>query len=133
MKTSLPFLAVLGVGVALGLATAGGAAAQPSQLPLPDTSSAAPAGAAPPAADDLINADYSLKQREDRLAALLSSSRADGTLGKAEYARASGELSAINASEDRLRRRNHGELTDAETFRLEGRIKTLIASLRWAR
>ena len=127
-----PYLAACGLGLALGFGMVGVAAAQPSILPPPDASSAAPAQrAAPPAADDLINADYSLKQREDRLAALLDSSLADGSLGKPEYARASSELAAINVTEDRLRRGNHGELADTQTFRLEGRIKTLIASLRW--
>ena len=131
---SLPrFLAACGLAMALGFGMVGVAVAQPSQLPPPDTSGAAAAGSRSPptAADDLINADYSLKQREDRLATLLQSSLADGSLGKPEYARASNELAAINATEDRLRRANHGELTDTQTFRLEGRIKTLIASLHW--
>ena len=134
MKSRLPSLAACGCALALGLTVVGGeAASQPSQLPPPDSSSAAPGvSRAPPAAvDDLINADYSLKQREDRLAALLDGSLADGSLGKPEYVRAHDELAALQATEDRLRRRNHGELTDTQTFRLEGEIKTLISSLQW--
>jgi hypothetical protein len=127
MNTLQRFLAACGVCFSM----VGVAAAQPAQLPPPDTNPAGPAASRPAPADDLINADYSLKQREDRLAALLASSLADGTLSKPEYARASNELAAINATEDRLRRRNHGELTDTQTFRLEGEIKTLIASLQW--
>ena len=129
MKRHLPFLAAGGACVAL----AGVAAAQPSQWPPRDASGPAPAASAPTptAADDLIRADYSLKQREDRLAALIDSSLADGSLGKPEHDRAHDSLASIQATEDRLRRRNHGELTDTQTFRLEGQIKTLIASLRW--
>jgi hypothetical protein len=129
MNTLRRFLATCGAGLALTSI----AMAQPSQLPLPDTSSPPPAAnrPAPAAADDLVNADYSLKQREDRLTALLDSSLADGSLGKPEYARGRDSLAAILATEDRLRRLNHGELTDTQTYRLESRIKTLVASLRW--
>jgi len=119
-----------GAGLALALGAAGMAVAQPSSLPPPPIANA-PAASGPATADDLIRADYSLKQREDRLAALLDSSLADGSLSKAEHARARGELAAIQAREDAIRRRHHGELTDTTTFRLEGRIKALIASLRW--
>lgn len=130
----LPFLVASGIGVALSFGRAGVPAAQPSSLPPPATNSASSAGAnrpAPPEADSLIRGDFSLKQREDRLAALLDRSLADGSLGKAEYSRARGELAAIQAREDGIRQRHHGELTDTTTFRLEGRIKALIASLRW--
>lgn len=131
MKPLLPSPVACGVGVLFALGLACVAAAQPSVLPPP---SAPPAGAsrpAPPEADNLIRGDFSLKQREDRLAGLLDRSLADGSLGRAEYSRARGELAAIQAREDGIRRRHHGELTDTTTFRLEGRIKALIASLRW--
>lgn len=136
MKPLLPFLAACGLSSALVLGMAGETVAQPSALPPPDTSSASRAGASqnmPAAADELIRADFSLKQREDRLGALLDSSVADGSLGHREHARASAALDAIRAAENRMRLRNHGELTDADTFRLEGHIKTLIASIRWKR
>jgi hypothetical protein len=133
MKSLPPFRAACGAGLALGLSLSGVAAAQPSALPPPPTGSVPPAAIhpAPAAADDLIHGDFSLKQREDRLAALLNSSVADGSLSRAEYSRARGELAAIQAREDSIRQRHHGELTDTTTFRLEGRIKALIASLRW--
>jgi hypothetical protein len=131
MKPFLPLLPACGVGVILALGIAGVAAAQPSSLPPPPSSNAPAAASGPAAADELIRADFSLKQREDRLAALLDSSVADGSLSKAEYSRARGDLAAIQAREDAIRRRHHGELTDTTTFRLEGRIKALIASLRW--
>jgi hypothetical protein len=130
MKPFLPYLAACGVGLTLWLDMAGVAAAQPSALPPPPIANA-PAASGPAAGDDLIRADFSLKQREDRLAALLESSVADGSLGRAEFTRARGELAAIQAREDGIRRRHHGELTDTTTFRLEGRIKALIASLQW--
>jgi hypothetical protein len=132
MKPLLPCLAACAVGAGLSLAISGAATAQPSALPPPDTNSASPTGQnAPPEADNLINGDFSLKQREDRLAALLSSSLADGSLSKAEYSRANAELATIRAAENRMRQRNHGELTDTDTFRLEGHIKALIGSIRW--
>ena len=131
MKSPLPLPAVFRVGVMLALGVAGVVVAQPSALPPPPIGAAPPAASRPATADELIRGDYSLKQREDRLAALLDSSVADGSLSKAEHSRARGELAAIQAREDAIRRRHHGELTDTTTFRLEGRIKALIASLRW--
>jgi hypothetical protein len=130
MKPSLPLLPACGVGVMLALGMAGVASGQPSALPPPPIENPA-AASGPAAADELIRADFSLKQREDRLAALLDSSVADGSLSKAEHSRARGELAALRAREDAIRRRHRGELTDTTTFRLEGRIKALIASLRW--
>lgn len=131
MKPHLPFLAACGAGMTLVLAVAGVAAAQPSSLPPPPIDNTPAAASGPAAADDLIRGDFSLKQREDRLAALLNSSVAVGSLSRAEYSRARGELAAIQAREDGIRRRHRGELTDTTTFRLEGRIKALIASLHW--
>lgn len=130
MKPSLSSLAACGVGLMVWLDIVGVAAAQPSALPPPPIANA-PAASGAAAGDDLIRGDFSLKQREDRLAALLESSVADGSLSGAESTRARGELAAIQAREDSIRRRHHGELTDTTTFRLEGRIKALIASLRW--
>lgn len=75
--------------------------------------------------------DWSLKEREDRLADLLSASLASGDIDPAEAGRLQAELADIRASEDRLRRRNNGELTDSETFRLEGRLRGAAASIHW--
>jgi hypothetical protein len=75
--------------------------------------------------------DWSLKQREDRLVALVDSSLAEGDLDRAEAERVKAELAQIEASEDRARRRHDGELTDSETFRLEGRIHSLAGGIHW--
>lgn len=113
---------------------AGGVAAQPTHMPLPPTGDMSPAtddSGIPPAIESVVGGDLSLPQREDRLGALLETSVADRTLGQAEYRRASDELAAIKATEDRLHRRNHFQLTDTDTFRLENRIKPLATSIRW--
>jgi hypothetical protein len=131
MRTLLPYRGICGVGLALGLGFWAVATAQPSRLPPPETVIVSPLGESQSAADGLSRADFSLKQREDRLAALLDRSVADGSLGHREHARASAGLAAIRAAENRMRLRKQG--ADADTFRLEGHIKTPIAYGRWKR
>jgi hypothetical protein len=127
---------------ALGLAIAGAASGQPDR---------SPAAAGPPATGQTVSPlaprvhgdeaavgevdrpDWSLTQREDRLGSDLDKSVTDGSLGQQEYARAAAALADIRATENRLRGQNHGQLTDTETYRLEGRIRTLAASIHWKR
>ena len=128
--------------LAAALAIAGAACAQPPGPPEGQGPPVTGQTVIPPAdyvhgdasaVNDLDRPDLSLSQREDRLGAELEKSVADGSLGQHEYARASAALADIRATEDRLRKASHGELTDGETFRLEARIKTLAASIHWKR
>lgn len=123
------------LALALAALGAGAALAQPTRLPLPPESPpVAPYEAGPLEGSPsvrVISGAYTLHQREERLEALLKSSVADGSLGRHEYARAGHALEAIRATEDRVRRAHHGELSDTATFRLEGRLRTLAASIRW--
>ena len=117
-----------------GISLAGAARAQVFPLPPPPslnpTVPAAPSPETPSVG--VIGSDATLHQREDRLRDRLTRARADGTLEAAEYQRARHELGDIGRTEARLRLRNHGELTDDETFRLEGRLKALAESVHWA-
>lgn len=137
MKTSPPLPATRAsqvIAVAIVGAATVAAAGQPTALPLPGSNGDPPAAESPgpaSAVDSVIGGDLSLQQREDRLAALLDRSVADGSLGRDEYRHARVALAAIGATENRLRHRNQGELTDTETFRLESRIKALAGSIRW--
>jgi hypothetical protein len=119
------------IAIMLGLTLAGAAWPQPTPQPPPMSPVPPGSGAEQSPALDLIQGDFTLHRREDRLGAVLDRSVADHALGQAEYGRASRALADIRASEDRLRARHNGELTDSETFRLEGRLKTLAASLHW--
>jgi hypothetical protein len=130
------------VAAGLSLAISGAASGQPAGPPEEERPPVTGQTVTPPAAavhgdESAVGAidhpDWSLAQREERLGADLDKSIADGSLGHAEYARAHAALVEIRAAEDRLRKRNHGELTDSETFRLEGRIKLLAASIHWKR
>ncbi len=128
--------------LAASLWAAGGAGAQPARTPdappavtgqtvVPPSAPTERAEGEP--AYSLDRPDWSLKQREDRLAELADSSLASGALDPAEAARVKAALAQIEASEDRARRRHDGELTDAETFRLEGRLRALAGDIHWAR
>jgi hypothetical protein len=134
MKFPTAAMALIGFSMALGAAPAGAQPGPPPGQPTPNTGQ----NVVPPPDvirsgtmrdDPLDGPDYSLRQREDRLAARLAANHAEGSLSPGEYARDKAELADIQTTEDRLRRRNNGELTDSETFRLEGRLKTLAATL----
>jgi hypothetical protein len=142
MKLPSPALFAGPLGLALALALGAAPHGRAQALPPPDSPRPATGQTVTPPAPRILpeaprdfsvdHPDLSLKQREDRLEALVTSSLASGALNRAEAERVKAALAGIEASEDRLRRRHGGELIDSETFRLEGRIHTLAADIHWA-
>jgi hypothetical protein len=127
---------------ALALAISGAAVGQPDRSregepPPPTGQTVSPLQTHAPVdlslTDELDHPDWSLAQREDRASTILANAVAHGSLGHTEYARAHDELVSIQATEDRWRKANHGELTDTQTFRLESRLNSLAASIHWKR
>jgi hypothetical protein len=133
----LPGASTLALVLALGAAPVGHAQALPAPGGPPPVTGQTVTPPAPrlfpetPRDFSVDHPDLSLKQREDRLDALVNSSLASGALNLAEAERVKATLASIEASEDRLRRRHGGELIDSETFRLEGRIHSLAADIHW--
>ena len=126
------------VALALGVLVAGAAGAQPTRLPLPPPPMAAPPPRVQAPSDDAPavgatpSADPTLHERQTRVAALIDQSLADGTITPAEARDARRRLTDIRQTEDRLRRRQQGVISETETFRLEGRLKDLAARVRHA-
>ena len=138
MKQPNAIFAIPGAALLAGLAAWGVVHGQPSSLPLPPPPPDQPvapifAGAPPPTAPPpvvLPRQDASLHEREDTLDAALDIALRDGTIDKTLGAQARLELDDIRYTEDRLRHRQGGQLTDAETFRLEGRLRALARIVR---
>jgi hypothetical protein len=78
----------------------------------------------------LPRAAATLHEREDGLDALLDAALRDGTIDKTVGARARMELDSIRYTDDRLRIRNNGQLTDAEAYRLDARLRALAVIIR---
>ena len=120
----------------LGILIAAPSVAQPTHLPLPppDMTAAPPKANQPPSGPATVaespSADPTLHEREARVGVLIDQAVSDGSISPSQARKARGELTAIKQMEDRLRRRHHGEITETETFRLEGRIKALAATVR---
>jgi len=134
MKISTPILATSAAALVFGLAAWSAANGQPSPEPPPPAEPVAPifAGAPPPTAPPVVlpRRPATLHEREDRLDAFLDAGLHDGSIDQALGASARLELDAIRYTEDRLRRRNNGELTDADAFRLDARLQRVSEIIR---
>jgi hypothetical protein len=132
MKKPIWITAIPGAASALGLAVASGAQGQPTPMPpspsqtpvAPLFRDSSPPPAVPPP-DIPPRRALTLHDREDALDAALDAGLHEGTIDKAVGAQARMDLDSLRFTEDQLRHRNHGELTDAETFRLDGRLRDL--------
>jgi len=134
MKISTHILAASGAALVLGVAAWSAANGQPSLGPPPPAEPVAPifAGAPPPTAPPIVlpRRPATLHEREDSLDALLDAELHDGTIDQTVGAGARLELDSIRYTEDRLRRRHNGELTDTDAFLLDARLQKVSQIIR---
>lgn len=137
MKMHAKMLTSSAIALVLGLSNLGAAVAQPSLAPPPPAAEGpvAPIFAGPPPPTPappiaLPRHPATLHEREDRLDALLDDALSHGVLDPVVGANARFELDSIRYTEDRLRRRNNGKLTDADTFALDARLKKVSQIIR---
>jgi len=134
MKISKHILATSGAAVVLGLAAWSAANGQPSPEPPPPAGPVAPifAGAPPPTAPPVVlpRRPATLHEREDRLDALLDAELHDGSIDPTVGAGARMELDSIRYTEDRLRGRHGGELSDTDAFQLDARLQRVSEIIR---
>jgi hypothetical protein len=138
MKKSTRLPAIRCAALVLGLTAWSAVHGQPSALPpapkadvpvAPVFAHPPPPTSAPPPTV-LPHAAATLHEREDGLDALLDAALRDGAIDKAAGARARMELDSIRYADDRLRIRNNGQLTDAEAYRLDTRLRALDVIIR---
>lgn len=78
------------------------------------------------------NGNWTLRQREEWLNDRLDRSLKDGSIDRAEYARANIEMSDLRRGEDQMRDSAHGQLTDNQTADLKIRLDAMAARIHWA-
>ena len=139
MNNPIRILMIPGTALALGLAVGSAVEGQPTPMPpSPSQTPVAPVfrdSSLPPAApppDVPPRRALTLHDREDALDAALDAGLTDGTIDKAVGAQARLDLDSLRFNEDQLRHRNHGELTDGETFRLDRRLRDLAVVINGA-
>ena len=137
MKISTHVPTSAGIALVLALSAFGPAVGQPSLAPPPPAAEGpvapiftGPPPPTPPPPVALPRRPATLHAREDRLDALLDDAISHGAIDPIIGAKARFELDSIRYTEDRMRRRNNGKLTDAEAFALDARLKKVSQIIR---
>jgi len=75
--------------------------------------------------------NWTLKEREDWLHSRLDKARDDGSVDHHEYDRVKSDLKRIHETEEAMRDRHDGQLTDNQTTDLEAQLDDVASKIHW--